>query len=101
MGVQTLVDGRKYRIFVEGLGTAGRRKQYTEVFYGKEAEARQRHAELVTIRNSRPEARTMRWPKIALPPSVHATLVWLAKETSQSPEQFLIDIIAAMADDLA
>jgi hypothetical protein len=99
MGIQTLKENKKYRIFIEGLGQAGNRRQHTEVFYGTREAAQARQADLIKIRNIHPDFATLRWPKVSLPPGIYSVLLRLSSDVGESPEQFLIDIISSMAED--
>lgn len=97
MGIQTLVEGRKYRIFVEGAGEAGRRRQFTQVVHGSREEAEQRWTQLIELRDSSADARTVRWPKVFVPPVVYARLKVLADELELSPEEMIVDLVNAAA----
>lgn len=91
MGVQTLIPGQKYRVFVDGLGNAGWRKIYSEVVWSTEEVARKRHLELRDMRDR--ALPSIRHRKLLLAPAVYARLEELADELGLTPDQFISDII--------
>lgn len=94
MGVHALKEGEKYRVAVDGLGTAGKRRTHSEVIWGTEEDARRRNAELLVLRDR--ALLSIRHRAVLLPPVIYTKLKQLAGEVGMTPDDYVAFLIEEM-----